>query len=150
MLTNSSFTLPGLETYNDEHPKKKKNKLKESLKKYKDSKINESAAIGVGAIMLTGGIIGGLLTKIYKDSKEKYMRCDNIKEPILRNKCYIGVLEGLISQIQASKSTCKNSADPAQCELELLEKINKLRTKQTMIMNKNNQIIVARRKEALK
>ena len=91
--------------------------------------MNESL-LAMGAIGLGGAALGALAQKGLSSYKNRYLTCRLIKDPFNRDKCTMGIIDSMISNLQdVSNRVCEKTPDPAQCKLEMLKKIERLSIK---------------------
>ena len=91
--------------------------------------LNESL-LAMGAVGLGGAALGALTQKGLSSYKNRHMTCRLIKDPYNRDKCTMGIIDSMISNLQdVSNRVCEKTPDPAQCKLEMLKKIEKLSIK---------------------
>lgn len=109
----------------------KKYTLLHTHKMYLES-IAGLAAAGV-ATAAAGAVAGAMATKAINNYKNKYFNCKMIKDPVQRDRCTIKIIDSMIDHLKSVKSDCENTPDPAQCKLDLINKIEKLLKKKYRI-----------------
>ena len=93
-------------------------------------------AVGIAAGSALGVFIQNLINK-YLD---KFVSCKEITDEIIKSKCVISILNSMIMELNMSKSKCHDLDDPAQCNLDIMLKIDKLLAKKEKLLNKINRI----------
>lgn len=96
--------------------------------------IHEIAGIAATVGVLAGSGLGAYLNQLYNNSKKRAMSCEYITNPILQDKCKVKILDSLISNLKHSRGECDNTPDPAQCNLDLMKKIDKLTTQKLKLI----------------
>ncbi len=93
-----------------------------------------------GVQLMGAAAMGAILATLYSKYRNKNLTCDSIKDVRLKNKCNVNILDGLIQQLKSSASECNRTPDPAQCKLEIMEKIEKLEQKKDVLMRQTGRV----------
>ena len=100
----------------------------------------QSTLSNKGVQLMGAAAMGAILTALYSKYRNKNLTCNSIKDIRLKNKCNVNILDGLIQQLKSSTSECNKTPDPAQCKLEIMEKIEKLEQKKDVLMRQTGRI----------
>lgn len=99
-------------------------------KKYINEKIlNEFIGSFTLGSLTTAAIIGAASLM----AKKKQLYCDKLNDSYSRNQCFLSVIDAYISNLKESRNECEKTPDPAQCHLNIINKIDKLLYKKEVI-----------------
>lgn len=121
---------------------KKKDNIEELFDYYWDDPEFDNAVLselGIGAASFGGGMaVGALLAAVYNKFNDKKFTCNDVSDPKLKKECIIKVIDSLIDNLRITSKECDRTVDPAQCKLEIVEKIEKLTQKKYKITKSIN------------